>query len=103
MGVKFLDAALKIRQLDEADIDAVSAICMVSFLKSVAGTLSEEGVSTFSKISSSDSFLRAIGASGNLWHLILAKPFGVGGFSKLSQVRCLKLPLAPVFTLFTYL
>ncbi len=29
--------------------------------------------------------------------LIWVKPFGVGGFSKSPQVRCLKLPLAPVF------
>jgi hypothetical protein len=28
--------------------------------------------------------------------LIRANPFGVGGFSKSPQVRCLKLPLAPV-------
>jgi hypothetical protein len=34
--------------------------------------------------------------------LIRAKPFGVGGFSKPPQVRCLKLPLAPVTKYFLF-
>lgn len=56
-GVKFLEASVKIREMEAKDLEAVSTICMDSFSKSVAGTLSEEGISTFSKIASSASFL----------------------------------------------
>ncbi|MCB0191708.1 MAG: GNAT family N-acetyltransferase [Anaerolineae bacterium] len=42
--------------MEEKDLEAVSTLCMVSFSNSVAGTLSGEGVSTFSKIASSDAF-----------------------------------------------
>lgn len=48
---------MNIREIEEKDIEAVSAVCLASFSKSVAGTLSEEGVLTFSKIASSDAFL----------------------------------------------
>lgn len=46
-----------VREMEEKDLEAVSATCMASFLQSVAGTLSEEGVSTFSKIAASNAFL----------------------------------------------
>ncbi len=46
-----------VRKMEEKDLEAVSATCMASFLQSVAYTLSEEGVATFSKIAASDSFL----------------------------------------------
>ncbi len=46
-----------VRKMEEKDLEAVSATCMASFLQSVAGTLSEEGVSTFSKIAASNAFL----------------------------------------------
>ena len=39
-----------IRRLEEKDLETVSAICMSAFLHSVAGTLTAEGVATFSKI-----------------------------------------------------
>lgn len=48
---------MNIREMKEKDLEAVSTICIDSFSKSVAGTLSEEGVSTFAKIASSDAFL----------------------------------------------
>ena len=48
---------MNIREIAEKDIEAVSAVCLASFSESVAGTLSEEGVSTFSKIAASDAFL----------------------------------------------
>ena len=48
---------MNIREVENKDVEAISVICMNSFLKSVADTLSDEGVSTFSKIASSDSFL----------------------------------------------
>lgn len=49
---------MNIREVAETDIEAVSAFCISSFSKSVAGTLSEEGVSTFSKIAARDAFLK---------------------------------------------
>lgn len=52
------EISVKIREIEDQDLEATSAICMGSFSKSVAGALSKEGVSTFSKIASSDA-LRA--------------------------------------------
>lgn len=49
---------MKIRAIVERDTEAVSAVCMASFSKSVADTLSEEGISTFAKIAASDAFLK---------------------------------------------
>lgn len=46
-----------VRRMEEKDVEAVSATCMASFLRSVADTLSEEGVSTFSNIAASHAFL----------------------------------------------
>ncbi|BFM51322.1 GNAT family N-acetyltransferase [Marinomonas sp. THO17] len=49
---------MNIRKIEESDVEAVSAICMASFSESVASSLSEEGISTFSKIAASDAFLQ---------------------------------------------
>ncbi|MGO5000496.1 GNAT family N-acetyltransferase [Oceanisphaera sp. W20_SRM_FM3] len=46
-----------VRKMEVKDLEAVSATCMNSFLHSVADALSDEGVSTFSKIAASNSFL----------------------------------------------
>ncbi|WP_205599115.1 GNAT family N-acetyltransferase [Halomonas faecis] len=46
-----------IRKMEEKDLEAVSATCMDSFLQSVADTLSDEGISTFSNIAARDAFL----------------------------------------------
>ncbi|ETX11728.1 acetyltransferase [Marinomonas ushuaiensis DSM 15871] len=46
-----------IRKLEEEDLEAVNAICMDSFLQSVAGSLSDEGITTFSNIAACDAFL----------------------------------------------
>lgn len=43
--------------MEEKDLEAVSAICMDSFLQSVAGTLADEGIATFSNIAARDAFL----------------------------------------------
>lgn len=51
---------MKIREIKERDVEAVSAVCLASFSTSIASSLSEEGVLTFSKIASSDSFLKRI-------------------------------------------
>ncbi|MEM5529441.1 GNAT family N-acetyltransferase [Gammaproteobacteria bacterium AS21] len=47
---------MSIRKLENKDVEAVSELCMASFSKSVAASLSEEGVATFSKIAASDAF-----------------------------------------------
>ena len=47
---------MNIRQIKAKDIEAVSASCLASFSKAVAKSLSEEGISTFSKIAASDAF-----------------------------------------------
>lgn len=46
-----------IRKMEEKDLEGVSAICMDSFLQSVAGALSDEGIITFSNIAACDAFL----------------------------------------------
>lgn len=46
-----------IRRMEEEDVEVVSTICMESFLQSVAGTLPEEGVSTFSRVADGAAFL----------------------------------------------
>jgi len=43
--------------MEEKDVKPVSAICMASFLRSVADTLSQEGISTFSNIAATNAFL----------------------------------------------
>jgi len=43
--------------MNEKDVEAVSAICIASFLRSIADTLSEEGKTTFSSIAASNAFL----------------------------------------------
>ena len=46
-----------IRKMEEKDLEAESEICMDSFLQSVASTLSDEGITTFSNIAARDAFL----------------------------------------------
>ena len=57
LSIPFLEASVKIREVKEKDLETVSKICMDSFSKSVASTLSVEGISTFSKIASRVSLL----------------------------------------------
>lgn len=45
-----------IREMNEKDFDIVSALCIDSFMESVAGSLSEQGIATFKQISSSEAF-----------------------------------------------
>jgi GNAT superfamily N-acetyltransferase len=49
---------VKIRCLEDQDLEIVSALCMDSFLQSVAETLSEEGVLAFTNVATSDAFRR---------------------------------------------
>lgn len=48
---------MHIRQMEERDVELVSALCMRSFARSVAGTVSEEGLSTFSRVADGAAFL----------------------------------------------
>ncbi|MBT0964115.1 GNAT family N-acetyltransferase [Denitromonas iodatirespirans] len=56
-SLSFWEISVIVRKMAENDLEAVSAICMSSFLGSVADTSSCEGVSTFSKIAASNAFL----------------------------------------------
>ena len=47
---------MNIRKIEPRDIPHVNAICMNSFMESVAPTLSEEGISTFQGIASIENF-----------------------------------------------
>jgi predicted N-acetyltransferase YhbS len=47
---------LNIREIEHKDLDTVSAICLASFSQSVASTLSETGISTFTQIAASNAF-----------------------------------------------
>jgi GNAT superfamily N-acetyltransferase len=48
---------VNIREMEQRDLEAVSAICIDSFSQSVAGSLSKAGVATFSSIAASSAFL----------------------------------------------
>lgn len=76
---------MNIRRIEEKDLEAVSAICITSFSKSVAGTLSEEGISNFSKIAASDAFLTRM-KEDNL--MLVAECDGrIGGVIELKEGR----------------
>ena len=47
---------MTIREMTENDLDRISAICIESFMESVAASLSEKGISTFKEIASSNAF-----------------------------------------------
>ncbi|SBT16037.1 putative N-acetyltransferase YafP [Marinomonas gallaica] len=47
---------MQIRTLQVQDLEAVSAVCMKAFMASVAESLSEEGIATFTKVAASDAF-----------------------------------------------
>ncbi len=55
-GVKFKETAVIVRKMNEKDLEVVCAICMNSFLTSVEETLSEKGISSFTKIAAIDAF-----------------------------------------------
>ena len=52
-----MELLVNIREIKAQDVEAVSAICLASFLTSVADSLPEEGVLTFANIASSDAFI----------------------------------------------
>ena len=70
-----------IRKMEEKDLEAVSAICMDSFLKSVAGTLSDEGITTFSNITACDAFLDRM--EGDNLMLVVENDENIEGIIKL--------------------
>ncbi|WP_336391137.1 GNAT family N-acetyltransferase [Gallaecimonas xiamenensis] len=47
---------MTIRQLEERDLEAASAVCMAAFLGSVAATLAAEGLETFKTIAAPGAF-----------------------------------------------
>lgn len=74
-----------VRKMEEKDVEAVSATCMASFLRSVAGKLSEEGVSTFSNIAASNAFLDRMKADNLM--LVAEKDGKIEGVIELKEGR----------------
>ncbi|WP_027695625.1 GNAT family N-acetyltransferase [Vibrio litoralis] len=76
---------MTVRKMEEKDIEAVSAICMASFWQSVADTLSDEGISTFSKIAASNAFLDRM--KGDNLMLVAEKNGKIEGVIELKEGR----------------
>ncbi|WP_299494414.1 GNAT family N-acetyltransferase [uncultured Shewanella sp.] len=74
-----------IREMEEKDLDAVSAICMHSFLASVADTLSDEGVLTFTNIATSNAFFDRM--KGDNLMLVAEKGEKIEGVIELKEGR----------------
>lgn len=70
-----------IRPVEACDLDAISDLCMASFLHSVAATLSAEGVATFSKIALSEACLARM--SGDNVMLVAQNDGTLEGFIEL--------------------
>ncbi|MCL1123648.1 hypothetical protein [Shewanella surugensis] len=47
---------MTVRQMTLQDVERVSEVCLASFMDAVAGTLSDKGIATFTKIASIESF-----------------------------------------------
>ena len=76
---------INIREITEQDLATVSAICIDAFTTSVAGSLSAEGITTFTNIAASTAFQRRM-AEDNL--LLVAEYDGkVAGVVELKQGR----------------
>jgi len=76
---------INIREITEQDLAAVSAICIDAFITSVAGSLSAEGITTFTNIAACTAFQRRM-AEDNL--LLVAEYDGkVAGVVELKQGR----------------
>ena len=74
-----------IRGMAERDVEAVSQVCMDSFSQSVAETLSEEGVSTFSRIAERSAFLDRM--KGDSLILVAEGEGGIYGMIELKEGR----------------
>lgn len=74
-----------IRIMDEKDAEAVSAICIASFLHSVADTLPEQGKTTFSNIAASNAFLGRI--KGDNLMLVAENDENIVGVIELKEGR----------------
>ncbi|WP_298769589.1 GNAT family N-acetyltransferase [uncultured Shewanella sp.] len=57
---------MAIRQMTLEDIERVSELCLTSFMGAVAGTLSDEGVATFTNIASIEAFKKRM-QENNTW------------------------------------
>lgn len=74
-----------IRKMEEKDLEAVSEICMDSFLQSVAGSLSDEGVTTFSNIAARGAFLDRM--NGDNLMLVAESEKNIEGVIELKEGR----------------
>lgn len=55
-----------IREMKKGDIEGVSQVCLDAFSDSVAGSLSDEGIATFTAISSADAFSERMKADNRM-------------------------------------
>ncbi|WP_415888044.1 GNAT family N-acetyltransferase [Neptuniibacter sp. QD37_6] len=55
-----------IREMKKGDIEGVSQVCLDAFSDSVAGSLSDEGIATFTAISSADAFAERMKADNRM-------------------------------------
>ncbi len=76
---------INIREITEQDLAAVSAICIDAFITSVAGSLSAEGITTFTNIAACTAFQRRM-AEDNLL-LVVEYDGKVAGVVELKQGR----------------
>ncbi len=74
-----------IRKMNEKDVEAVSRICITSFLHSIADTLSEEGKTTFSSIAASNAFLSRM--KGDNFMLVAESDENIVGVIELKEGR----------------
>jgi len=74
-----------VRKMEETDLEAVSAICIASFTRSVADSLSEQGIATFTNIAASDAFLERM--NGDNMMLVAERNGEVQGVIELKEGR----------------
>ncbi len=74
-----------LRTMEEKDLEAVSIICLTSFTRSVANSLSEQGVTTFRKIASSEAFFERM--NGDNLMLVVESHGTIQGVVELKEGR----------------
>lgn len=74
-----------VRKMEERDLEAVSAICIASFTRSVADSLSEQGIATFTSIAANDAFLARM--NGDNMMLVAERSGEVQGVIELKEGR----------------
>jgi GNAT superfamily N-acetyltransferase len=74
-----------VRKIEQKDLEKVSSICMTAFMRSVAPSLSNEGIETFQEIASVDSFSNRIQGDNTI--LVYVENGEVKGVIELKEGR----------------